>query len=637
MLDNVPETLVDLKFMTGVPDALDQPLLVTVFPDKYAKTKTEVEIALRKLAELIQETSAQTKELLPSLKLARFGDKPTEAGCLRYDANVLAVSGVEIDYDGEAISLKRAVDDLRKAKITALVYTSSGHAPEKPHWRVLCPTSKELHPSERYQLVSRLNGLLVGGGILDPGSWSLSKDYYFGNIQGSPPCEVSLIEGDYIDQRSDLDAGAIDKPHAGGTSTPSTSNTPPVTNSPQYGIAVLQKECELVADAEPGDQQLTLNNAAFKVGFQVGRGSLKFEFAKAHLIKAGMKMQNKPGHSLGKWTEVQVAKIVEHGLSDGIKTAAAKLAEVKAEAPQSGTGGDGAIEKLQLLTLDDLDSIPPPKWLVRGVLVENTLAAIYGPPKSLKSFMALDFAMRLATGTPWCSMPVKRRAVLYICAEGSAALRLRVAAWRKENKPKNTADIRFITRPVNLSQSAEVKALIDEVNKHKADGFSSDLIIVDTLARCAAGVDENSAQDMGVVIDNSALLQQGLSTSVLLVHHCGKDETKGMRGSSALFGAVDTLLRVTRDKDGNTVELLIESHKDAEDGQRLAFKYKVVELPIKDEDGHPCTSLVLNPVDAMDVGVKAPSLSDVEQQALDILTELMSMPTAPHRPDGSGK
>jgi hypothetical protein len=73
------------------------------------------------------------------------------------------------------------------------------------------------------------------------------------------------------------------------------------------------------------------------------------------------------------------------------------------------------------------------------------------------------------------------------------------------------------------------------------------------------------------------------------------------------------LLRVTRNESG--VELLIECHKDAEDGQKLAFKHRVVELPtIIDEYGLPCTSLVLNPINELDTEVKAPILSDASKK-----------------------
>jgi predicted P-loop ATPase len=347
MPDNVAETPVDLKPPTGVTGPLDQPITVTFFPNKLAQEKWQHQISLRKLADMICETSGKTKEKLPSLKLARFGDNKTDKGCLRHDANVAAISGVEVDYDGEAISLERAADDLQKSGVTALVYTSPSHTPEKPRWRVICPTSEELHPSQRHQLVSRLNGVLVGGGVLDPGSWGLSKDYYFGSVENNPPCEVVLVEGAFIDVRGDLDEFAIDKPNSDTQFTP--TGKPPVIGSPQYGIKVLQDECERVADAEPGQQLPTLNTAAFKVGSQVGCANLKFELAKTHLIKAGMKMQNKPGHPLGKWTQKQIEDIVDKGIHDGIKKAAVKLsgANTNANTETEASGAKGWVTQVQ--------------------------------------------------------------------------------------------------------------------------------------------------------------------------------------------------------------------------------------------------------------------------------------------------
>jgi hypothetical protein len=211
--------------LTPLVDPLDQPIAVTFFADNFAKTKSEAEISLRDLVERVRTVTAKAKDDLPWLKLARFGDQrttpkpPAAIGSFRHDANVLAITGLEADYDGEQIAVDDAIESLAMRGIAAMVYTSPRHTPDTPRWRVLCPCSRELPPDQRARLLARLNGVL--GGVLSDESFTLSQSYYHGSVNRSPSHEVHLVEGQFIDLLDDLDAGAIGKPVK---STP-----PPVT------------------------------------------------------------------------------------------------------------------------------------------------------------------------------------------------------------------------------------------------------------------------------------------------------------------------------------------------------------------------------------------------------------------------
>ncbi|MCP5682603.1 helicase RepA family protein, partial [Klebsiella pneumoniae] len=79
------------------------------------------------------------------------------------------------------------------------------------------------------------------------------------------------------------------------------------------------------------------------------------------------------------------------------------------------------------------------------------------------------------------------------------------------------------------------------------------LIIFDTLARCYGNLDENNSQDMGRLIVGCDAIKNGTSASVLLVHHSGKDETKGARGSSSLKAALDVEFNVKKDKENQSL------------------------------------------------------------------------------------
>jgi hypothetical protein len=141
---------------------------ITFFPDYAAKTKSEKRLSAAALAELIDTTVASTKDQLPWLKLARFGDVPKpksrkgsrrwSSGSLRWNGNVDANTGVEGDYDGEKVAIARAVEVLREAGIAAIVYASPSWREDTPRWRVLCEYSAELPPTERDHMMGRLEG-----------------------------------------------------------------------------------------------------------------------------------------------------------------------------------------------------------------------------------------------------------------------------------------------------------------------------------------------------------------------------------------------------------------------------------------------------------------------------------------------
>ena len=186
-------------------------ITLTTFYDHAAGSKTERCYSWGKLAAEIAATDRPTKSQLPWMKLARFGDVRSPKGSLRHDANVLAITGIEVDYDGEVMAPDEAVERLEKAGVSAMVYTSPSHTDTAPRWRILCPTSTELPPVRRAHLVGRLNGLF--GGIFAAESFTLSQAYYYGSVAGNPAHQVVLVDGRPIDTHDDLDECWIGKPN----------------------------------------------------------------------------------------------------------------------------------------------------------------------------------------------------------------------------------------------------------------------------------------------------------------------------------------------------------------------------------------------------------------------------------------
>lgn len=188
----------DLDELLGAPaSGLDIPLAFTRFEDQKARTKTEGRLTLRDLAARIDDHVAEIKGDLPWIKLARFGDRRTDYGSLRHNANMLAITGIEGDYDDESVTVAEAAARLRAAGVAAWLYTSPSHTAGAPRWRVLAPLSAEHSVADRRELCGRLNAAL--GGILTGESFTDSQSYYFGRLVDAKDFDSVLVDGAPLD------------------------------------------------------------------------------------------------------------------------------------------------------------------------------------------------------------------------------------------------------------------------------------------------------------------------------------------------------------------------------------------------------------------------------------------------------
>ncbi len=241
----------------------------------------------------------------------------------------------------------------------------------------------------------------------------------------------------------------------------------------------------------------------------------------------------------------------------------------------------------RLLDSSQVASAPPLRWLVRGVLPAEGLAAIFGASGSGKSFLALDLCAAVADGFRWFEQKVTAAPVVYLALEGEAGFAQRVKAWEKQNGKTLPSNLRFVMQPFALLEGSKVADLAESVI---ASGCAGGLLVVDTLNRAASGADENASADMGRIIDAAKELQSRCGGLVLLVHHSGKDASRGLRGHSSLKAALDACIEV--EKLGNGREWRIEKAKDGSDEAAHRFDLLPVEVG-RHDDGEPITSCVV--------------------------------------------
>lgn len=207
--------------------------------------------------------------------------------------------------------------------------------------------------------------------------------------------------------------------------------------------------------------------------------------------------------------------------------------------------------------------LPEPGWLIDGILPAEAFTLLYGPKGNGKSFVAVDMSMSIALGHPWAGHPTHQGPVLYVVAEGAAGIGKRSEAWLEHHHLDTDYPITWWTRRVNLGDVAQTSELIEI-----AAEIQPVLVVIDTLARCNAGGDENSPKDMGQVVDSLDRIRETVGTATMPVHHAGKDLSKGARGHTTLLGATDAVLQVT----GGDRRIRVQNEKDAEPAAPLNFQ-----------------------------------------------------------------
>lgn len=247
----------------------------------------------------------------------------------------------------------------------------------------------------------------------------------------------------------------------------------------------------------------------------------------------------------------------------------------------------------EMLTPDQLIERPPPTPLIMDWLDLDSLAYLIGKPGSYKSFLALDYAAHVGQGVPWRGHPVHQGEVVYLVAEGTTGMGLRVRAWQERHGPMKA--VRFLPRPVQAS-GAEWAVLVEACRR-----IAPVLVVLDTQARVTVGMDENDNTEMGKFIHRAEELRAATGACVLVVHHIGRNG-EDARGASALDGAQSTEIKIKRSDRGPLWAVIgQDKQKDMAEAEDLEVGLDVVELGRHPVTMRPLSSLVLAPVNPFDV------------------------------------
>lgn len=278
-----------------------------------------------------------------------------------------------------------------------------------------------------------------------------------------------------------------------------------------------------------------------------------------------------------------------------------QLAEAVAEYQIAVTDEEVAELAAKLLDTEALDNLPDPRWLIVGWLEMDTIARMVGKSRHGKSFVMLDMAAHIGAGMEWHGCKVLQGEVWYMAAEGAYGMKKRVRAWEKVHG-------RRMRNVLLLPEALQVRSRDWDVLCEMAKRRRPQLIVLDTQARVTVGLEENSAMDMGHLVNQMEQLRQVSGSCVVAVHHLGHNGREG-RGSTAVVGAVTSEILVEREEENEDGEekpgprvIRVEcvKQKNAEDGEARSFEMRQVDLGF-DQDGNPLTSAVIKEAASIEV------------------------------------
>lgn len=228
----------------------------------------------------------------------------------------------------------------------------------------------------------------------------------------------------------------------------------------------------------------------------------------------------------------------------------------------------------------------PMRWIVKGVIPKAEVVVIYGESGSGKTFMVLDMVAAISTGRAWRDYKTEQGKVVYICAEGVGGFRQRLKAYARQFAVPLEQMPGVIPDAPNFLEGKDPLEIAKQI---KAAGGAS-VVVIDTLSAVASGGNENAGEDMGAVLGHCKGIHRATGAVVILIHHSGKDASKGARGWSGLRAAADAELEVIR--QGDYRKLTVTKQKDGNDSAEFGFKLLPIVLD-HDEDGIEVTSCVV--------------------------------------------
>lgn len=533
-------------------------MIVTDFPDKASRTKTETDVSFEELCQqIINAPPVAYKADCRWIKLARFGDRieNPESGCLRTNGNMLGVSGILGDYDLEEMSIDEAADMFRAAGVEAFFYTSPSHTPDAPRWRVACPLSREHAPEAHDTFIARINGIL--GGILSNESHTRSQGYYAGRVAGVV-FEWRMVAG----RRLDEVGGLPEIGRCGGTAS---------------GPSGYTREAAYEDITAGVDLHRAINHLA-----------MLGETAEA--IEAAMHTSKAKESDTARWEKrlAEIPRSIRGAERRRERELQKHLAGVGVPPRYQADGVAPRASVFETFTAASLAGkpIPEQEWLAEGMIPAGQPVLLSGDGGLGKSLLALQLAAAVAKGGQWLGMYVPRGPALYLSAEDETAeLHRRIARITDDLDALDALHIApmaeldpLLVIPGPRGAGLNTTALYDAVAA-RVEELRPALVVLDSNADFFGG-NEVVRSEVRWFIGQLRKLCHGTGCTVLILSHpsvSGMQSGTGLSGSTHWNNSVRARLYLTRPagEDGDRDERVLEVMKNNRGplGKRLALRW----------------------------------------------------------------
>jgi len=209
-------------------------------------------------------------------------------------------------------------------------------------------------------------------------------------------------------------------------------------------------------------------------------------------------------------------------------------------------------------------------FLIPGLIPDATTVLLVGAKGTFKSFIAQHLLMCLAARVDTFSVPSRAGSTFYGAHEGRNDMRRgRRQAWEIVNEKRGEKYPFYIATAPRIFSTEECEEFREQIRSRlRAGSTKIAAIALDTVAKCMAGLDENSAQDIGQFVAFCDSLVTEFECPVIALHHTAKSGARGARGSGALEAGFGTVLDIARADKSKVVAVTVRYHKDAEEPEQ---------------------------------------------------------------------
>lgn len=260
-----------------------------------------------------------------------------------------------------------------------------------------------------------------------------------------------------------------------------------------------------------------------------------------------------------------------------------------------------------------------PDFLINDILETDSHGILGGASMAFKTFADLRLVYSICTGKDFMGHEVyKTGKVLYICGEGKGALARRLKALQIVESDFN-GNLLVLETNISIDVKDDMERLKIAIAK-----IDPVLVVFDTFASLVSETDENAPCQVAKALRLIKETCRNGHTSSLIIHHYGKDASRGLRGASNFVNDVDFAIEMTRNADSMITTMSCKKQKDGENFQDIHMEAFVVELGLARQDGKATTSLVLKQSGYVPEKKSAKKLSQNSQIALSKLRDVIN-------------